>query len=234
MKKQKHTGLFLLITISAWGLVAYALWQLNFLKPSFFKCCQYIFLDRASDIGRWIPPMADVYLLALIILSVLSIGAGQFGMTRKYRSMLLLRYQKKTAYIRQTLKKAFSNAVLVTGIIGSILLLSYTLITGRCVFTGSAEEMTLFLYLLLNLCLFFNLMAAVSFFITLAANDLIALMSIIGFSCFMLIADGAIHSISLLTGGSMVQLFWGSSILTIGLMAVYGLIFYYVRHYDML
>lgn len=223
-----------MVIISAWGLMAYALWQLNFLKPTFYQCCQYIFLDRASAIGSYISPMAEVYLLAMVIFTALRIGAGQFDIARTYRSVLLLRYRKKSVYIANALQKAFRDVFLVTGMIGSSLLFSYTLMTGKSVFTGSTEEMAVFLCLLLNFFLFFNLMAAVNLFVALAVSGLAALIGVVGSCCFGLIIDAAIQPVSLLTWGTVVQFFGGSGVLVVCLGAVYGLIFYYAGHYDLL
>lgn len=166
--------------------------------------------------------VAYINLTAIITFSICYVSLAMYGISRKYRSLVMLRYEKKSDYIKHNQKQGIISC---TVIIIAILLGVFA----GCALTNCREvhyqDVAILIIIALNLFIYFNLIVLISIFFVFMFGDVMSLGIVLLSGMVTVMIDIRVRAISIITYGSMFSLITG----LIGLVLIY-IIFNFFAH----
>lgn len=143
-----------------------------------------------------------------------NLNISLYGITRKYRSMILLRYASRKDYFLYNYKSMISRSFLITAAsVGSFFLASWI---NRIPFDFSESESSSSILLMINLFLFLNLLGLINIYCVMKYKDTTALIATSLFTSVLLLADAYEPFFAVITYGTMWSGIRGAALLILG------------------
>lgn len=147
-----------------------------------------------------------------------------YGITRKYRSMILLRYGARKKYFLHNSKSIISKSLMITAVsVGCFCLASWI---NSIPFDFSESEFASSILLIINLFFFLNLLGLINIYCVMKYKDTTALIITTIFTSALLLADAYEPIFAIITYGKIQQEIRG-----VALLAVCNIILYFVAGY---
>jgi len=169
------------------------------------------YIDKNDSIFSGLNTISYIIQFSILLFYYIYITISNFGVTRPYRSMILLRFGARTKYISAMIKGGFISCIkglvfIIASFSGSYLIINQS-------FNINSDQVVLILLLLLNMFIFMFELSLLSIFLTIRYNDFITIISgILIINCF-LSADVVLEHVNIITYGSLQNLLASSFIL---------------------
>ncbi|RDU21823.1 hypothetical protein [Anaerosacchariphilus polymeriproducens] len=171
-------------------------------------------------------------LFSCFLLSLFYLGIRMYGATKKYRSLIIMRYVSSEKFILSWKRKGAFSAVITTVIIMIVPILGYFKLEYG--FNFPLNEQIKYIFLTINIFLFLFLCVSINIFCIIRWNDVIAIIILVTIITFILSFDIAIENISLLTYGSVKHLIFGTFVFSILIVIMKIILARGIKKYDLL
>lgn len=167
----------------------------------------------------------------IICFSICHISMSLYGISKKHRSLLMLRYKDKSSYVKHNQKQGviYCAQVIIAVVIGVV---AGFIITG-CKGAGAGQIGAL-IFLLANIFIFLNIIVILNIYFTLTFGDMLSLglLLIIGMATVFL--ERKVSLITVTTYESILNLMWATGGLTCVYLILNYLIHRGIKHMDLL
>jgi hypothetical protein len=206
MRKHKGDSLYFMLVFLAFMAGARMFFldtmlDSDLLKRSLQSFAKKFFLYKDFVLKNRISAKDLMFCFTAYLFMGFHLNCSLYGTTRKYRSMIMLRYGSRTRYFHHNCKVIVLRSFMITaGSIGCFLLASWL---NRIPFNFSESEVSSSILLMINLFLFLNLLGFINIYCVMNYKDTTALIITSVFTSVLLLADVSEPFLSVITYGNV-------------------------------
>lgn len=231
MKNIKRIFFGLVFVVAFYCLFAQALLDLDGIEAtgSILLAKIFLYYKPFDEIFGGVAPSMIIAYFCMLLFGYLFISNSLYGTTRKYRSMVMLRYKDKNLFLRHYQIRAFLSTVIIL-----FALVCMSVLAEFSLYHHSFELPAEYLLLLANLTLFYFTILTVNLFLTIRFDDAAALVILCVCIAVAVLIDVSFVPISLITIGNLSSLFSGFVLLLLCAAGANVFLYYTIKNHDLL
>lgn len=231
MKNIKRIFFGLVFVIAFYCLFAQAFLDLDGVEAtgSFLIAKIFLYYKPFDEIFGGVAPSMIIAYFCMLLFGYLFISNSLYGTTRKYRSMVMLRYNDKNLFLQHYQIRAFLSTVIII-----FSLFCASALAEWLLYPHSFELPVEYLLLFANLTLFYCTILTVNLFLMIRYDDAVALVILSVFIAIMVLIDVSFVPISFVTIGEPSALLIGCVLLFLFTACANIFLYYYIKSHDLL
>lgn len=161
----------------------------------------FIWVDRNSLQFTEIDSFGFISYCGVIFFGYIILSVSMFGINRKYRGLMLLRYNKKFDYVKKYIIKGWQLSLFICILISLCVIWGYVVFTDKIIVTK--DSVSVFIFEMLNILLFYCICGIANIYLNIKYNDVLAITLIMCCSMLLLVIDIYVKSFSILAYGTI-------------------------------
>lgn len=172
-----------------------------------------------------------INLMAIVIFGTCHITSSMYGVSRKYRSLIMMRYKNKSAFINYNQKRGLISCIAITAAVFLGVSAGYIITACGKVDTRGA---LIFALLIINMFIYFNIIVIFNIFCVFILGEIMSLTIVVLLGMIIILIDIRITAVSIVTYGNAFSLFMGLTVLAVIYLILNCFVYRKIKNMDVL